>query len=258
MKVLILSDILLLILTITTSHMKYILVIISTLTFLSTSNSQISADDLLNKSIKYHDSHGALMHHDITLHLNEKRPNGSDSKSTIAFNISKETYTNTKIREGVEIISELTKGKSSITVDGRSEYTDEEKEKYRLNPDRMETMKNYYQYLWLLPLKLKDEGTIIDPKVKTKDFFGKESLEIKTSYDPKVGKDVWYFYFHPETYAMQGYRFYHVEADNDGEYIILDGETTSHGVRLPKSRKWYTHKEDKFLGEDVLAKLDVN
>lgn len=237
--------------------MKHLITLTITALFVSVGFSQISVTDLLKKSIKYHDSHGALMHHDITLHLNEKRPNGSDSKSTVAFNISKEWYTNTKIREGVEIKSELTKEKSIITVDGRSEYTDEEKKKYRINPDRMETMKNYYQYLWLLPIKLKDNGTIIDPQVKTKNFFGKESLEIKATYDPKVGKDVWYFYFHPETYAMQGYRFYHVEADNDGEYIILEGETTSHGVRLPKSRKWYTHKEDKFLGEDILDKLEV-
>lgn len=237
--------------------MKFIITLVITVISISDSFTQISADDLLNKSIQYHDSHGALMHHDVTLHLNEKRPNGTDRKSTVAFNISEESYTNTRISEGVEIKSKRTKGKYTITINGRSEYSDEEKEKYRLNPDRMETMKNYYQYLWLLPLKLKDEGTIIDTEVKTKDFFGKESLEIKATYDPKVGKDVWYFYFNPETYALHGYRFYHVEADNDGEYIILNGETSDHRVRLPKSRKWYTHKEDKFLGEDVLVKLDV-
>ena len=237
--------------------MKFILTLVIIVISISDSFTQLSADDLLNKSIQYHDSHGALMHHDISLHLNEKRPNGTDRKSTVAFNISEESYTNTRISEGVEIKSKRTKGKYTITINGRSEYSDEEKEKYRLNPDRMETMKNYYQYLWLLPLKLKDEGTIIDTEVKTKDFFGKESLEIKATYDPKVGKDVWYFYFNSETYALHGYRFYHVEADNDGEYIILNGETSDHRVRLPKSRKWYTHKEDKFLGEDVLVKLDV-
>lgn len=237
--------------------MKIILTLLSISFFLSVGTSQMTADDLISKSIDYHDSHKALLHHEITLHLNEKRPNGTDRKSKVSFNISKETYTHTRVSEGVEIKNIIVKGDSKITLDGKSDYSDAEKEKYRLNPDRMETMKNYYQYLWLLPLKLKDEGTIIDPIVKTKDFFGKESLEIKATYDPQVGKDTWYFYFHPKTYAMQGYRFYHVEADNDGEYIILDGETTDHGVRLPKSRKWYTHKEDKFLGEDVLDQLDV-
>ena len=237
--------------------MKLLVILIITVTSISHIFGQISADNLLKNTIQYHDSHGALMHHDVTLHLNEKIPNGTDRKSTIAFNISKDSYTNTRISKGAEIKSNLIKGKSTISVDGRSEYNDKEKEKYRLYPDRLETMKNYCQYLWLLPLKLQDEGTIIDPKIKIKDFFGKKSLELKATYDPKVGTDIWYFYFHPATFALQGYKFYHVEADNDGEYIILNGETSSHGVRLPKSRKWYTHKEDKFLGEDVLDKLVV-
>jgi len=237
--------------------MKYIIALWLSLTVSTVVQSQMSATDLLKKSVKYHDSHGALTHHDVTLYLNEKRPNGSDRKSTVAFNIKKERYSNTRVNDGVEVVSKIENGKSSITIDGRSEYTDEEKKKHRLNPDRMETMKNYYQYLWLLPIKLKDEGTIIDPEVRTKDYFGKESLEIRVTYDPKVGKDIWYFYFHPQSYALQGYRFYHDESANDGEYIILDGEEIAHGARVPKSRKWYTHKEDKFLGEDVLDKLVV-
>ena len=238
--------------------MKYILILLLSVAMLSTAKSQMIAQELLQKSINYHDSHGTLMHHDITLHLNEKRPNGSDRKSTVSFNISKQRYSNTRLSDGVEIINTIEKGKKQITIDGRSEYTEDEKKKYRLNPDRIETMKNYYQYLWLLPLKLEDEGTILDPIVKEKNLFGKESLEIKVTYDPSVGKDVWYFYFNPRTYALHGYRFYHVEADNDGEYIILEGETISHGVKLPKSRKWYTHKEDKFLGEDVLEKMVID
>lgn len=238
--------------------MKYILTLTFSIFILTTGYSQLSAEEILQKSIEYHDSHGALLHHDVTLYLNEKRPNGSDRKSTVAFNIKKENYSHTRISEGVEIINSINKNKKNITIDGRSDYSEEEKEKFRLNPDRMEMVKNYYQYLWLLPLKLKDEGTIIDPLVKVTDFFGKESIEIKITYDPNVGKDTWYFYFNPKTHALQGYRFYHVESDNDGEYIILDGEISDHGVKLPKSRKWYTHKEDKFLGEDVLDKLVID
>lgn len=238
--------------------MKYLFILIISITTSSSNFSQMTASDLIKKSIEYHDSHGALMHHDVTLHLNEKRPNGSDRKSTVAFNISKQRYSNSRLSEGVEIITTIQKDKLNITIDGRSEYSEEEKKKYRINPDRAETMKDYYQYLWLLPLKLEDKGTIIDPKISNTDFYGKASLEIKVTYDPNVGKDTWYFYFNPTTYALQGYRFYHVEANNDGEYIILDGETSSHGVKIPKSRKWYTHKEDKFLGEDVLDKLEID
>lgn len=222
-----------------------------------TATAQISAEEVLKKSIEYHDPHGAYSHHNLVLHLNEKRPNGSDRKSRVRFNLKKEEYQNIRITEGVEIKSTLIKGITTITIDGKTNYSEEQKEKYRINPERVAVMKDYYQYLWLLPMKLNDPGTNIDPEVKNKDFFGKSSLELKVTYDPEVGKDVWYFYFNPNTYALQGYRFYHVEADNDGEYILLEGETKFGKVKLSKSRKWYTHKEDKFLGEDVLDKLEI-
>ncbi len=215
----------------------------------------ISASEIITHSIEYHDPDGLLMSSDVSLYLNETRPDGSENKSTVSFDIRQESYAHQRKKEGATIISQLQKGVVSITLDGRSEYTEEEKEKYRINENRVEMMKNYYQYLWLLPMKLTDEGTLVDPKVETVDFFGKESIQLKVTYDPSVGKDIWYFYFHPQTYALQGYRFYHDESANDGEYILLEGETSYKNVRLPKSRKWYTHKEDKYLGDDILEKI---
>ena len=86
--------------------MKLLITLIITVTSISHIFRQISADNLLKNSIQYHDSHGALMHHDVTLHLNEKRPNGTDRKSTVAFNISKESYTNTKINKEDKFLGE--------------------------------------------------------------------------------------------------------------------------------------------------------
>jgi len=57
---------------------------------------------------------------------------------------------------------------------------------------------------------------------------------------------------------MVGYRFYHDESANDGEDILLEQEIESDDVRLPQIRKWYTHKEDKYLGQDKLEKLVIN
>ena len=54
---------------------------------------------------------------------------------------------------------------------------------------------------------------------------------------------------------MRGYRFYHDEEKNDGEYIYLDGLTKYKNIKIPSKRDWYTHKEDKFLGSDKLVKI---
>ncbi len=112
--------------------------------------------------------------------------------------------------------------------------------------------KNYYTYLYGLPMKLKDPGTIIDDKVERKVFHGKEYLVLKVTYTEDVGKDIWYFYFNPKTYAMEVYQFFHDEAENDGEYILLTEEKSINDIIMPKNRAWYTNKENKLLGTDIL------
>ena len=80
-------------------------------------------------------------------------------------------------------------------------------------------------------------------------------LSLRVTYDPEVGVDTWYLYFDPDTSALVGYRFYHDESANDGEYIVLEGEVSSGTLRLPKARTWYTHGDDRLLGTDTLTSL---
>lgn len=67
-----------------------------------------------------------------------------------------------------------------------------------------------------------------------------------------MGDDIWYFYMDKSDYQMIGYRFYHVESENDGEYITLEGEVKTNKMRIPQTRKWYYNKDDKYLGADKL------
>ncbi|MDB4303987.1 DUF6503 family protein, partial [Desulfosarcina sp.] len=77
-------------------------------------------------------------------------------------------------------------------------------------------------------------------------------LVLKATYDETVGSDIWYFYFDPETYAIEVYQFFHDESKNDGEYILLTEKETISNIKIPKNRAWYTNKEDKLLGTDIL------
>ncbi|CAM1345505.1 conserved hypothetical protein [Tenacibaculum amylolyticum] len=102
-------------------------------------------------------------------------------------------------------------------------------------------------------MKLKDSGTIIHDKIERKTFKGKEYLVLKATYDANVGKDTWFFYFNPKTYAMEVYQFYK-QAPDSGEYILLSGEETINGIKMPKTRAWYYNKDDGYLGTDTLSK----
>lgn len=215
---------------------------------------KLTGKQLLDKAIAYHDPNGNWKNFKGDLNLSFTDPNGKVRSSLVHIDFPANSFSLISLRDDKEIKSKLRKGECSYTIDGDTTITEADKKKYGLNCNRTKLMKNYYSYLYGLPMKLKDKGTIIDPKVETKKFKGKEYLVLKATYKAEVGKDTWYFYFDPKTYAMEVYQFFHDESKNDGEYILLTEEKTINGIKMPKNRTWYYNKDDKLLGTDVLLK----
>ena len=142
-----------------------------------------------------------------------------------------------------------------LKIDGKAIISEKDRATYNISCERAKKMRDYYTYLYGLPMKLKDPGTLLDPLVDTKTFKGKNYLVLKVTYSKEVGTDTWYFYFDPSSYAMEAYQFFHDESKNDGEYILLSGEEIINNVKIPKTRAWYYNKNDQYLGTDILSKL---
>lgn len=122
---------------------------------------------------------------------------------------------------------------------------------------RAKLYKNYYTYLYGLPMKLKDNGTNVSQTVERKTFKGKDYLVLKVTYDEAVGNDIWYFYFHPETFALEIYQFFKIDEQGNvkpdsGEYIILSKSETINQIKMPKVRAWYYNKDGSYLATDTL------
>jgi hypothetical protein len=77
------------------------------------------------------------------------------------------------------------------------------KKKYGLNFEFAKMYKSYY--LYSLPMKLKDEGTIIDQKAGKTTFKSKEYTALKAICFREVRIDVYRFYFEPKMYEMEVY-----------------------------------------------------
>ena len=141
------------------------------------------------------------------------------SKSDVVIDLPKRYFKVIDRRNGVAIQREVNGADCHNTLAGTTEISGADKEKYRLNCQRAKMFRDYYAYLYGLPMKLKDAGTIVDKEVYATSFQGKECLSIRVTYEEAVGEDIWYFYFDKNSYALIGYRFYHEEEKNDGEYI---------------------------------------
>lgn len=214
------------------------------------------ASELLAAAIQYHDPEGLWQQSAWRLVLEEARPDGSHRETTLVIDNANQRFEWTRQTDGASLEGKLVEGSCTLRLDGKTDFSAEERDEHGLTCDRLETRRDYYTYLWSLPMKLRDPGTQVAPEVQETTFDGRPALGLRVTYDEPVGKDTWYFYFDPTTHALAGYRFYHDEAANDGEYILLSGETESAGLRVPKTRTWYTHAEDELLGTDTLAGLE--
>lgn len=233
----------------------YVHVLLSIFSFVGIAQ-EMTPNALLAKSIKYHDPNGVWPKLQGKLYLTLSYPDGGKRYSKIEIDMPREYFRLTSKKEGITIEQTLDKGDCSIKLNGRTYISEEDRKAHRLTCERAVTMKNYYLYLYGLPMKLKDTGTRINPKIETKSFKGKEYLVLKVTYDENVGEDTWYFYFDPSTYAMEVYQFFHDESKNDGEYIILSDVLNVFDIKMPKVRAWYNNKDDKYLGTDTLIEYE--
>lgn len=207
---------------------------------------------LLEKAIEYHDPNGNWATFSGTFNVTMKTPTKSDRHSMIRVDLPNEYFNLFATQDKTSYGYILDKEKCQIYYNS-SIATEDEKIANNLSCERAKMYQDYYTYLYGLPMKLKDPGTIIHNKVVLKKFKGKDYLVLKVSYEKEVGEDTWYFYFDPLTYAMEVYQFYHEEEKNDGEFILLSGLDTVNGVKMPKKRAWYYNKGEKYLGTDFLS-----
>ncbi|MDF0707935.1 DUF6503 family protein [Flagellimonas okinawensis] len=215
---------------------------------------KLSANEVLEKAIAFHDPNGNWSNLKATFKVIMETPSRPKRTSIIAMDFPQQVFTLDVEQNGNTYAYSFDKDSCEISLNGSKDFSQEEAEEFRLNCERGNFMKDYYTYLYGLPMKLNDPGTQLNPEVQKKTFKGKEYLVLNVTYDAEVGTDEWYFYFDPSTYAMEVYQFYHDEDKKDGEYILLEGLEDINGIKMPKTRAWYVNKDDKYLGTDTLEK----
>lgn len=215
---------------------------------------ELTGTELLDKAISYHDPKDNWNSFKGTLNVRMETPKSSDRLSTVGIDFPNSRF-QLKVSKDEDTYAYIVEEDScQISLNGSTSISEDDLKKFRLSCERGRMYRDYYTYLYGLPMKLKDKGTIVHEKVERKVFKKKEYLVLKATYDKEVGEDIWYFYFDPETYAMEVYQFYHDESKNDGEYILLSGMEEINGIKMPKRRAWYYNKDDKYLGTDILEK----
>jgi hypothetical protein len=217
---------------------------------------QLSAYQILEKAIDYHDPLGHWETFNGTLNVTMESPNNAPRVSEIKINLPEEFFQVKATRDTVVTEYILKQKACTIKLNGEEDLSEAILKENNLSCERANLYKNYYTYLYGLPMKLKDTVTHISEKVDRKTFKGKEYFVLKVTYDEAIGSDIWYFYFDTETFAMEVYQFFKGDplgkGKDTGEYILLTEALSINNIKMPKKRAWYYNKDDTYLGVDIL------
>ncbi|MEL7159578.1 MAG: DUF6503 family protein [Bacteroidota bacterium] len=212
-------------------------------------------DSLLARSIRYHDPEDNWMRGPHLLQIAESRPTGDTRQTRVGLYPHSDEFDLRQTRGKDNIQLRYVDSVYSFSHQGRTDIADTIRRKLQLTEERTRLLRDYYTYLWGLPMKLRDPGTELQPTVHKVWFDDRELLELEVHYAPEAGKDVWFFYFDPETYALSGYSFYHAkDGPGTGEYILLENEATVGKMKLPAERHWYYTKNNLYLGTDEILR----
>lgn len=212
----------------------------------------LTSTELLDKSIAYHDPQNNWNKLNAVLNFKTIMADKSERERTVSINNKKGEFTFVSNYEEGRLEYKVKKNIGEAKWNGNTTIPEKAAEKYRVSNERAVMYRNYYTYLYGMPMKLKDPGTLMSPFAEEVEFYGKTYNCIKVSYDPEVGTDTWYFYFNTMTHALEAYQFYKDESKNDGEYILFEETKLIDKVKIPSIRHWYYNNDKKFLATDVI------
>ena len=133
---------------------------------------EMTGSQLLEKAIEYHDPNGNWATFSGTFNVTMETPTKSDRHSIISLDLPNEYFQLYASQDKTHIEYILESQKCNINFNGHI-ATEEEKTANKLSCERANMYQNYYTYLYGLPMKLKDTGTIIHEKVALKKFKGR-------------------------------------------------------------------------------------
>jgi len=175
----------------------------------------LTSSEILDKSIEFHDPDGIWQNLRAKMVFEESRPNGPSRSTTLEIDNAISLF---RLNRNDQEIYEV-KENDCLKAEGG-------------DCDRALMMRNYYTYLWGLPMKLKDPGTDLNQTYEEKEINGVGHYVLRVPYE----KDTWYFFIRKSDFALTAYQFFQDQEETKGEYIPSEGIFRFENLTIPNTR----------------------
>ena len=212
-------------------------------------SNDLTGPQLVDAAIHHHDPGNHWPGLQAELNLAFEGPDGTVSSSRVLIDNRAGHYAWIREAGGKQIVTGVRGDECFVEAESGEDLEPAFLETHKIECANTKKMRNYHIYLYGLPMKLHDAGTHIEDSVQRETIDGQSYYVVRVPYE----KDVWDFFIHPETFALEAYRFYVDEPNQVGEIIVLEQIETVEGIQLPKRRTWSNTHDGKVLGTDVVV-----
>ena len=215
-----------------------------------TSQAGLSAGEVLQRSLRFHDPQDKLAGAALHFVIDEPRIQNPDRLSEVFLNNTEGTfsinrrYGNTLVTRGI-IQDSCYNLVDSVLVSPEDTAM---MRLHRLECERTQGYRGFYQLLNGMPMSLHAPEVNLLPETVEDTFAGRKTLQITARFNDPVMSEEWVFYFAPDNYQLLGYGY---AAEGAGEYIRLDGLVLIDDMKLPRMRHWYSQANGAYLGSDI-------
>lgn len=207
---------------------------------------------VLEQSIKYHDPNGEWPTAKLKMRLAEPRPQTPHRFSIVDLDNNTGAFRMDRNRED-KVSSHLVSagGENSALLDGEVVTDPEVIRQYMLLPERSPGYRNYYQFMYGIPMILQPHFATMK-EVSYQVFDDQEVISLDFELKEAMISKEWRLYFSQEDYRLLGIETLN-EGDEPGEYLIFNGEARTGNMKFARFRHWYSKATDQYLGSDILV-----
>ncbi len=219
---------------------KHLLVTIISLIFLnhySTAGS-LSAEEIIDKSVTFHDpSNNWHKLHARFMFVSKFKNNPFPTENlAITINNPKNEFKYQNIQRNFEASFTPNNCKTISKTGDCNNYT---------------WTKNFYTYVWGLPMKLKDTGVKIDSSYTTEVLHNQKCYKVSVQYPAEN----YFFYFRCSDFELVAFSFLKNDSSGHGEFVEMSGKYIFNNITFPRKRVCKELVTKKILGENSVINI---
>jgi hypothetical protein len=214
-----------------------------------------TAEEILEKSIQFHDPDGKWKSFSGALKLIFTNPTGyTAGTEIIEIDVTSDFYKCTRIQGGIQYVKGIKDGKSFISFNGDSHPTANQIEEFGLNNDQIEQMKDWHFFHFGKMMFLKEIGAELLGEVTKKEFNGRECYQITLNVPEEMVK----------IQSLKGKNIFHLDASNfelagfqnSVGTAFYNGSLEINGIKTAIVGRYFSPDNNDFFGVDLFSRAD--